>query len=284
MSEAQSINTFAEQRNIHPTAKIHPTSIVETGAKIAAGVEIGPYCTISKNVELAENVKLVSHVVVDGDTYIGEGTQVFPFATIGLISQDMKFFRSNEVTGTRIGKNNIIREHVTIHAGTPASSATVIGDNNLFMVGVHVAHDCQVGNNIYIANNTPLAGEVVVEDFAIIGGNSAVLQFVHIGRNAMVGGMTAVSQDVLPYSLVSGARPATWEGLNLVGLKRKGFNLDEIKTIQKAYNMLFDESHGTYKERIEQIKTEFGHSKQVQELLTFIDTGSKHGFIKPAKK
>ncbi|MBN2676082.1 MAG: acyl-ACP--UDP-N-acetylglucosamine O-acyltransferase [Alphaproteobacteria bacterium] len=273
------------QTNIHRTAQIHPTSVVSATARIAANVKIGPFCVIGDNVELAENVELKSHVVVDGEhggAYIGAGTKVYPFAVIGMISQDMKYYHSEEATGLTIGKNNIIREHVTIHMGTPASNGTVVGNNNLFMVGVHIAHDCKVGNNIYIANNTPLAGEVEIDDFAIIGGNSAIQQFVKIGKYAFVGGMTAVDQDILPYSRAIGARPATWEGLNVIGLRRKGFTGGQIETINEAYRILFSDL--LLVKRIEALEVLAKDAPEVQIVLNAVKDRSKHSFAIPRKK
>ncbi|MBN1783531.1 MAG: acyl-ACP--UDP-N-acetylglucosamine O-acyltransferase [Alphaproteobacteria bacterium] len=261
---------------------IHPTAVVSSDAKIAANVKVGPYCVIGEGVELAENVELKSHVVIEGThggTYIGAGTKIYSFAVIGQISQDMKYYHSEEATGLTIGKNNIIREHVTIHMGTPASEGTLVGDNNLFMVGVHIAHDCVVGNNIYIANNVPLAGEVEVDDYAIIGGNSAVQQFVKIGKYAIVGGMTGVDQDVLPYGLVTGNRPMYWEGLNLIGLRRKGFSNSQIDTIKEAYKILFSDE--LFVNRMATLEMLAEDSAEIKEIVNAVKNRSKHSFTKP---
>ncbi len=273
-----------KQMNVHKTAFIHSTAIVSPDAKIAANVKIGAYCVIGENVELAENVELKSHVVIEGThggTYVGSGTKIYSFAVIGQISQDMKFYHSEEASGLIIGKNNIIREHVTIHMGTPVSNGTIIGDNNLFMVGSHIAHDCKIGNNIYIANNTPLGGEVEVDDNVIIGGNCAVQQFVKIGKNSIVGGMTGVDQDVLPYSQVIGNRPAYWNGLNLVGLRRKGFSNSQIDSIKEAYKILFSDK--LFVKRIEALEILANDSEEIAEILNSVKNRSKHSFATPKK-
>ncbi len=273
-----------KQMNVHKTAQIHSTAVVSTDAKIAANVKIGAYCVIGENVELAENVELKSHVVVEGThggTYLGAGTKVYSFAVIGQLSQDMKYYHSEEATGLTIGKNNIIREHVTIHMGTPVSNGTVIGDNNLFMVGSHVAHDCKIGNNIYIANNTPLGGEVVIDDNVIIGGNSAIQQFVKIGKNSIVGGMTGVDQDVLPYSSVLGNRPMYWNGLNIIGLRRKGFSHSQIDTIKEAYKILF--SDNLFIDRVASLELLAKDSDEIAEILKAVVNRSKHSFATPKK-
>ncbi len=276
------ITPLVGKGNIHPSAIIHPTAIIEAGAVIEADVKVGPYCVVGAEVILQKGVELKSHVVVAGVTTVGENSCIYPFAVIGEISQDMKFYASKEYTPLVIGKNNIIREHVTMHMGTPASTGTIIGDNNLFMVGVHVAHDCIVGNNCFLANNVGLAGHVEVDDFAIIGGQTGVLQFTKIGRNAMVGGQTGLRQDVLPYSIVEGA-PAYWQGLNLVGLKRKGFTLDQIKSMQEAYNILFSDK-GVVADRVKEMKEKYSDLPEIAEIVKFIETGSKHSFHQPVRK
>jgi UDP-N-acetylglucosamine acyltransferase len=264
--------------SIHSSAIIHPTAIIEAGAIIEENVKVGPYSIVGSDVVLKKGVELQSHVVVTGITIVGENTMIYPFAVVGEISQDMKYYNSKEFTPLVIGKNNIIREHVTIHMGTPASTGTVIGDNNLFMVGVHVAHDCIVGNNIYIANNALLAGHVEVDDYAIIGGQAAVLQFTHIGRNAMIGGKAAIKQDVLPYTLIE--QPDLYRGLNLIGLKRKGFTTEQIQKIQSVYDVLFDESD-VVATRIEKIKQQFGQDEDVKDIVKFLDGLSKYSFLGP---
>ena len=200
---------------------IHKSSVVDPKAKISNNVKIGPFCYVGPNVELNENVELVSNVHVEGYTKIGKGTRVFPFASIGTQPQDLKF--KGEKNSLEIGENNLIREYVTINPGTEAGgSKTIVGNNCLFMISSHVAHDCKVGNNVVIANNVPLGGHVTIEDSVVIGGNSAVQQFTRIGRLAMIGGMTGVLKDVIPFGLSIGNRNYL-EGLNLIGLRRKKY-------------------------------------------------------------
>lgn len=200
--------------------EIHPTAVIDSAAKIGKNVKIGPYCCIGANVEIGDGVELKAHVVIDGQTSIGADSKFFPFASIGLPPQDLKY--SGEKSTLTIGERNIIREYVTMNPGTEGGGLeTRVGDDNLFMVGAHVAHDCIVGNNVIMANNATLAGHVMVDDYAIIGGLAAVHQFCRIGRHAMIGGMSGVENDIIPYASVLGGR-AWLSGLNLVGLKRRG--------------------------------------------------------------
>ena len=205
---------------------IHKTCIIDKKAKISKKVKIGPYCVIGPNVELGENVEIYSHVNISGNTKIGPKTKIYPFASIGTDPQDLKF--KGEKNNLLIGKENVIREYVTINPGTEkGGSSTIIGDNCLFMISSHIAHDCKVGNNVIIANNVPLGGHVMIEDSVIIGGNSAVQQYTRIGRMAMVGGMTGVLKDIIPFGLSFGNRNYL-KGLNLIGLRRNKY---ENKTI-----------------------------------------------------
>jgi len=246
---------------------IHPTAVVDAGAKIADNVSIGPYCVIGPDVELQDRVELLSHVVVQGRTQVGPDTRVFPFASIGTIPQDLKY--RGELSKLVIGSNNSIREHVTINPGTERGGMlTRVGNNCLLMVGAHVAHDCLLGDHVIMANNATLAGHVTVGDYAIVGGLSAVHQFVRIGAHAMVGGMSGVEFDVIPYGSVLGDR-ARLCGLNLVGLKRRGFSKDDIDGLRKAYRMLFAEE-GTIRERVEDVASEFSDSALVNDVLEFI--------------
>ena len=222
---------------IHPSAKIHPTAIVEEGAVIAENVVIGPFCIVEKTVEIGANTVLNSHIVVKGKTKIGENNHIFQFATIGEINQDLKY--AGEVTETVIGNNNRIREHVTIHRGTvQGGGITKIGDNNLFMVNAHIAHDCQIKNNCILANNATLAGHVQLDDFVIVGGMSAIHQFVIVGAHVMLGGGSMVSQDVPPYVMAQGnhARPF---GINIDGLKRRGFDKPTLHVIRSVYKLIY---------------------------------------------
>ncbi len=246
---------------------IHPTAVVEPGAEIAESVSIGPYCVIGPHVQLQDGVELLAHVVVQGRTRIGAGTRIFPFASIGTIPQDMKY--RGEPSELIIGSNNTIREHVTMNPGTELGGmVTKIGDNCLFMTGAHVAHDCVLGDHVIMANNATLAGHVTVGDYAIVGGLSAVHQFVRIGAHAMVGGMSGVEYDVIPYGSVLGDR-ARLCGLNLVGLKRRGFSKEDVDSLRKAYRMLFAEE-GTIRERVEDVAAEFSESALVNDVLEFI--------------
>lgn len=217
---------------------IHPTAVIEKTAQIDPSAEIGPYCVIGGGVVIKANVRLISHVCVDGLTTIDEGTEIYPFASIGYKPQDLKYH--GELSCVKIGKNNSIREYVTIHPGTEKGlMETVVGDNCLLMAHVHVAHDCQVGNNIVFANAATLAGHVTVGDNAVLGGLSAVHQWVRIGEYSMIGGMSGVERDVVPYTTVEGNR-ASIRGLNVLGLKRKGANLDEINSLKKLLSAIFN--------------------------------------------
>jgi len=262
--------------NIHPTAIIHPN------ATIGKNVSIGAYCVIGENVKLADNIKLYSHVCVDGDTSIGENSTIFPFAAIGLPPQDLKY--AGEKSKVIIGKNNKIREYVTIHPGTQGDKmVTKIGDNCLLMVSVHVAHDCVVGNNVILANNATLAGHVVVGDFAIIGGLSAIHQFTRIGDHAIVGGMSGIESDIIPYGSAMGER-ASLAGLNLVGLKRRNFDRETINDLREAYKILFLDDNDTLDKRIQNVETKFKGNKQVEEILNFIKNNQTRAICFPKGK
>jgi len=261
---------------------IHPTAIIEDGAQIGANVSIGPYCVIGGNVVLGDDVTLKSHVVVEGHTTIGNGTIVYPFASLGGAPQDLKF--AGEESKLVIGDNNTIREHVTMNPGTQANGRmeTTVGDNCLFMMASHVAHDCVVGNNVILANNATLAGHVSVGDFAIIGGLSAVHQFARIGEHAMIGGMSGVEGDVIPYALVKGER-ASLHGLNIIGLKRRGFDNNDIRALQKAYGDLFSDQD-TLDSRVEKIANDFADEQSVSKLIEFAQNDSKMPLCQPVKK
>lgn len=242
-------------------------------------MQIGPYCVVGDGVHLADAVVLKSHVVVEGDTHIGEGTTVYPFATIGLVPQDLKFH--GEQSRTRIGAHNTIREHVTIHAGTEGGGMeTRMGDNCLLMVGCHVAHDCELGNHVIMANNATLAGHVTVGNFAIIGGLSAVHQFVRIGAHAMIGGMSGIEQDVIPYGSAMGER-ASLAGLNLLGLKRRGFSREDIHAIRHAYKAVFDTDDGTMEDRVQKLEAQGDVSEAVADVITFIRQNSARSVLRP---
>ncbi len=257
---------------------IHATAIVEKGASLADDVVIGPYCVIGPEVTLEPGVVLKSHVVVVGVTRMGEGCTVFPFASLGLAPQDLKY--KGERSELVIGAHNTIREHVTMNPGTAGGClVTRVGDHCLFMVGAHVAHDCEIGNHVIMANNATLAGHVVLEEYAIIGGLAAIHQFVRIGRHAMVGGMSGVEQDVIPFGSVSGDR-AHLMGLNLVGLKRHGFEREDIHTLRNAYRLLFADE-GTLNERVNDVGKVFGDCPPVETILSFMRLDSSRGVCQP---
>ena len=257
---------------------IHETAVVDAAAKIGTDVSIGPYCVVGPDVTLGDRVVLKSHVVIDGITEIGEGTKIFPFASIGTAPQDLKF--KGEKSRLVIGRNNVIREHATMNPGTEGGGMeTRVGDNGLFMIGTHVAHDCNVGNHVIMANNATLAGHVTVGDFAVIGGLAAVHQFVRIGEHSMIGGLSGVEHDVIPFGSVMGER-ANLAGLNLVGLKRRGFDRETIHGIRAAYRDLF-EGEGTLEERLAKVLQEFAENSVVQQVADFIRKESKRGLVVP---
>ena len=259
-------------------AAIHATAVVDPGVKLGTDVKIGPLCVVGAEVELGDGVELVSHVVVDGRTSIGARTRIFPFATIGLPPQDLKY--EGEPSRLEIGADNRIREHVTMNPGTQGGGMlTKVGDGCLFMVGSHVAHDCKIGDRVIMANNATLAGHVEIDDDAILGGLSAIHQFVRIGRNAMIGGMSGVEHDVIPYGLVMGER-ARLNGLNIVGLKRHGFSRAEILALQNAYKLLFGDQ-GTIAERLKDVRARFSADGPVGTLLDFADTESPRALCQP---
>lgn len=257
---------------------IHASAIIDPKATLGADVTVGPYCIVGQDVQLHDRVKLHSHVVVDGRTDVGEDTQIYPFSSIGLPPQDLKY--KGEDSELVIGKRNIIREYVTMNPGTEdGGMRTVVGDDCLFMASTHVAHDCIVGNNVIMANNATLAGHVEVGDFAIIGGLAAVHQFARIGRHAIVGGMTGVENNVIPYGSVVGDR-ARLSGLNVVGLKRRAFSKEDITNLRTAYRMLFAEE-GTLAERIEVVANMFGDNVAIMEVITFMKADSPRGLTQP---
>lgn len=260
---------------------IHPTAIIDDGASVAENVSIGPYCVIGSNVKIESGVKLHSHVNVAGYTELGEGTEVFPFASLGTQPQDLKF--SGEESKLIIGKNNVIREHVTMNPGTQhGEMQTTVGDNGLFMMGAHIAHDCVVGDRVIMANNATLAGHVTVGDYVVLGGLSAVHQFIRIGDHAVIGGMSGVESDVIPYGRVKGDR-AFLAGLNLIGLERRGFNKTEIKSLQRAFNALFG-NEGTFEQRVETISEEFKDDQLVMSVINFARGKDKFPLCQPRKK
>ena len=253
---------------------IHPTAIIDKQVTLDDGVTIGAYCVLEGNIHIGAGTTLKSHVTIGGNTSIGKNCTIYPFASIGHAPQDLKY--KGEKSRLIIGDNNVIREHVTMNPGTEGGGMlTQIGNNCLFMVNAHVAHDCRIGNNVILVNNATLGGHVEIGDFAIIGGLSAIHQFVRIGHHAMIGGMSGVEHDVIPYGSVIGER-ANLAGLNLVGLKRRGFDRDTIHALRNAYKTLFEDSEGTLAERAEKVKADYGAVEAVLEILGFMgDKGSR---------
>ncbi len=264
---------------IDPTAEVHATAVIETGAEIGPGCRIGPYCVIGPEVTLGPRVVLHSHVALAGRTRIGEDTVVFPFASLGHIPQDLKFH--GEKVELVIGARNRIREHVTMNPGTEGGGGiTRVGDDNLFMMATHVAHDCVVGNHVIMANNATLGGHVVIEDYVILGGLSAVHQYVRLGRGAMLGGMAGVAADVIPYGSVLGDR-AHLAGLNLVGLKRRGAGREDIHGLRAAFGEMF-EGEGNLQERVRRVGEKHADNPLVQEVVDFVTSESARSFTTPA--
>ena len=256
---------------------INNSSVIDKKAKISKNVKIGPFCFVGPNVELAENVELVSNVHIEGNTKIGKGTRIFPFACIGTQPQDLKF--KGEKNYLVIGENNLIREYVTINPGTEGGgSKTTIGNNCLFMISSHIAHDCKIGNNVIIANNVPLGGHVTIEDSVVIGGNSAVQQFTRIGRLAMIGGMTGVLKDVIPFGLSIGNRNFL-QGINLIGLRRHKYENRKIMGLDKAYKEIF--SSKNLHENLIKINGEYKDNELVGEVIKFIEQDKKRPICSP---
>jgi UDP-N-acetylglucosamine acyltransferase len=255
---------------------IHPTAIVDKKCKIGNNVQIGPYSVIGPNVEIGDNTIIQSHVNINGNTIIGNGNKIYPFVSIN-DPQDLKF--NGESTNLIIGDNNKIREYVTINPGTISGGGkTVIGNNCLFMIASHIAHDCQVGNNVIIANNVPLGGHVIIEDNVVIGGNSAVQQFTRIGKMAMIGGMTGVLHDVIPYGLSTGNRNSL-QGLNLIGLRRAKFENKDILGLSEAYKEIFATKNLT--ENISRLNSSYQDNQLVKNVIDFITNDKKRSICTP---
>ena len=259
---------------IHKTALIHPK------AKISENVKIGPYSVIGPNVEIGEGTVIQSHVNITGNTIIGSNNQIYPFASIGNDPQDLKF--KGEQTILNIGDNNKIREYVTINPGTEGGGGkTTVGNNCLFMVSAHIAHDCIVGDNVILANNVPLGGHAHVDNNVIIGGNSAVQQFTRVGKFAMIGGMCGVVRDVIPYGIAHGNR-SILQGLNLIGLRRKNIPNKEIMTLNNAYKEIFKNENLT--ENLSNLSIEYKNNELVKEIISFIEKDKKRPICTPFSK
>ncbi|MCI0468589.1 MAG: acyl-ACP--UDP-N-acetylglucosamine O-acyltransferase [Nitrospirae bacterium] len=254
------------------TAEIHKTAIISPNARIESDVFIGPFCIVGDDVTIKRGTKLISNVIVEGITEIGEDCSIYPFSSIGLPPQDLKY--KGEKTGLKIGNKNVIREYITIHRGSVSGDGlTEIGDSNFLMAYVHIAHDCKVGNNTVMANVATLAGHVVVEDCVVIGGLAAVHQYNRIGAYAMIGGLSGVSQDVPPYTIASGERVKLY-GLNALGLKRHGFSDESIKILKKAYKILFREKK-TMREALKKIKTDLPQTEEIKRLIEFVEKNKR---------
>ena len=261
-------------------AEVHATAIVESGARLGQGVVVGPYCTVGPDVVLEEGVGLISHVVVAGRTTIGPRTTIYPFASIGMPPQDLKY--KGESSRLEIGADNVIREHATMTPGTQGGGMlTRVGDNGLFMAGTHVAHDCTVGDHVVLANNASLGGHVVVDDYAILGGLAGVHQFCRIGAHSFVGAMSSVVQDVIPYGSASGDR-ARLVGLNIVGLRRREFSRADIQALRTAYRLLFAEE-GTLSERIEDVAEMYSDSAAVMDIVAFMRADTTRAICQPTE-
>ncbi len=259
---------------------IHKTAIIDSNAKISKNVNIGPYTVIGPNVEIGEETEIQSHVNIIGNTKIGKNNKIYPFASIGNDPQDLKF--QGEETKLEIGDNNKIREYVTINPGTKGGGGlTKVGNNCLFMVSAHVAHDCVVGNNVILANNVPLGGHAHIGDNAIIGGNSAVQQFTRVGKSAMIGGMCGVVRDVIPYGIAHGNR-SILQGLNLIGLRRKNISNKEIMILSDAYKEIFKNENLT--ENLNNLADKFKTNELVTEVISFIEEDKKRPICTPFSK
>ena len=259
---------------------IHNSSVIEKEAKIGRNVKVGPFCYVGSQVQISDGVELISNVHIEGNTKIGKGTKIFPFASIGTQPQDLKY--KGESSSLEIGENNTIREYVTINPGTEGGGRkTIIGNNCLLMISSHIAHDCNIGNDVVIANNVPLGGHVTIEDSVVIGGNSAVQQFTRIGRLAMIGGMTGVLKDVIPFGLSFGNRNYL-RGINLIGLKRKKYNNKAIMELDSAFKEIF--SSKNLHENLSKINGEYKNNGLVKEVINFIAKDKKRPICTPLSK
>ena len=259
---------------------IHKTALIDSKAKISDNVKIGPYSVIGPNVEIGEGTIVQSHVNICGNTKIGINNKIYPFASIGNDPQDLKF--KGEKTKLEIGDNNKIREYVTINPGTNGGGGlTKVGNNCLFMVSAHIAHDCLVGDNVILANNVPLGGHAHIGDNAIIGGNSAVQQFTRVGKSAMIGGMCGVVRDIIPYGIAHGNR-SVLQGLNLIGLRRKNIPNKEIMTLSEAYKQIFKSENLT--ENLINLSKEFKDNELVADVIRFIERDKKRPICTPFSK
>lgn len=254
--------------------RIHQLAVVDPAARLGMNVEIGPFCTIGPNVEIEDGARLISHVVLDGHTRIGADAVLYPFCTVGMAPQDLKY--RDEPTRTEVGARTLVREHVTIHRGTANGRAiTRVGADCMLMATAHVAHDCVLGNGVIVANNVVIGGHVSIGDNAVIGGAAAIHQNVRIGRAAMIGGVSGVEADVIPFGTVLGNR-ARLASLNVIGLRRRGFSKDQVARLRAAFELVF-RGPGVFAERVEQARILYGEDALVAEVLAFMDAPSKRG-------
>jgi UDP-N-acetylglucosamine acyltransferase len=257
---------------------VHPTAIVDPKAQLAPGVKVGPFCVVGPHVVIHEDVVLHSHVVVEGRTSIGARTQIYPFASIGHQPQDLKY--KDEPSTLEIGTDNLVREHVTMNPGTEGGGmVTRVGNHCAFLTASHVGHDSIIGDHVIFSNNVMLAGHCKIDDYVIFGGGAALHQFGRVGKNAFIGGMSAVENDVIPYGLVVGNR-AYLMGLNLVGLKRRGFSREQMLSMREAYNLIFS-GEGTLRERVAMAAEKFVDKPEVMEIVDFIRAESDRAICMP---
>ncbi|MBF97050.1 MAG: acyl-[acyl-carrier-protein]--UDP-N-acetylglucosamine O-acyltransferase [Pelagibacterales bacterium] len=258
---------------------IHATAIVSPKAKLGNNIYIGPYCIVNDNVEIGDGCKFIANVYIDGNTKIGKKCNFYPYSSIGTDPQDLKY--NGEKSTLEIGNNNTFREYVTVNPGTNGGGLiTSIGDNCLFMINCHIAHDCIIGNNVILVNNASLAGHVIIDDFAIIGALSGIHQFCRIGKHSMIGAMSGIDSDVIPYGTVVGNR-AFLSGLNIIGLKRRGFSKSIIQDLKKAYGVLFVSNEGTISERIKEVSEDFSKNEPVMEIVEFLTKEKSRSICKP---
>ena len=257
---------------------VHPSACVEAGARLGAGVHVGPFCHVGPEAALGDGVRLISHVVVAGVTEIGARTRIFPFASIGHQPQDLKY--RGERSTLSIGEDCLIREGVTMNPGTEGGGGrTVVGARCVFLANAHVAHDCRIGDDVILSNNVMLAGHCQIGDFAILSGGSAAHQFTRVGAHAFVGGLAGVENDIIPFGIALGNR-ASLAGLNVVGLKRRGFSHEAMHELRRAYKMLFS-GDGTLKERIEDVAAAFPDQQAVQQIVAFLREGGERAICMP---
>lgn len=260
-------------------SEIHATAVVDPSAKVGADCSIGPFCVVGPNVELGAGTVLHKHVVVEGFTRLGEGVRVYPFAAVGTPPQDLKY--AGEESSLEVGANTVIREHCTLNPGTAGGGmVTRVGSGCVLMVGTHIAHDCQLADGVIMANNATLAGHVVIGEHAFIGGLSAIHQFSRIGQGAMIGGMSGVENDVIPYGTVMGNR-ARLTGLNVVGLKRRGTSRSELQRLRAAYRTLFVSDDGNFQQRLARVEADYDDAVLVQDIVRFIRNDSDRSLCQP---